>query len=778
MIKLNKQNAWALLFISGLAISYQTFASDHESFNETCQPQTYVFGEKSLTRPAIDKRTGKCFSEAPKGLQGSDLADFSHLSEGADVYPYEWFMSLKSMTFKDDDNKNTKPFHAEMNTRLGLIKSQDRYSFKIVNGKKMRIKYLMPYVGLTASWSTQRTDEKLIQQTGDLSHSADAYESYENSSGIMVKESQIVKDVVGVDGRTYKSIRMVGTNCALCHTSQVTYTTNRHFTPEFDIQGGPAMVNVRGFFKDMIGSTIVMFVKGKNLELFLKDIKMKNPSLAHINPAADAKEIKSHFCSTLAKESQSFGKIGQLAIAATKACFPSMTITLLKGKKGNTERIFNSQAAIKSTYRLLLDKTYGFKSTDNIGHLDQRLKFLAFLSGGTNPAIMETASAYNRTDAFGRISNLVLRTDFPVDLTAPVSLPWIWGLKYMGNLHYNGNSNSVILRNVGQALGLGAMITSENLDSTINVHNLDRLENLVHKIKVPEWKDVFSKVLDKSDPQTYLSEFEIDMNQDRLVRGFDIYKKECQYCHESNKFVGPSGILREYKMFPLTSKDGANSPNTDSLAALNAIVPVQMVKDGKVVSVPFEEKIFNDVSGIKARYYQQYNVSKEQTEIMEFKSIRGNEFFRDTYLGSEDNKKGNTYGKIVKGNGYKAKHLSGVWATAPYLHNGSVPNMMVLLTKDTDRPAFFNVKSNNFDPINLGFKDWERDDDAPCEKSEEMLCFDTKQVDPNTGKGMGNSNQGHNWGTNLSHDEKMDLINFLKYLPPEPEYAWDSQNQY
>lgn len=762
-----------LIFVTGIVAAAQVFAAD----TKNCESQKYKFGGKAMTRPALDKRTGECFHQTPPGLQGSDLADFNHLSEGADIYPYEWFMSLKSVTFKDDSDEITKAFHIELDKRFGFMQAHTVDSVKKVNGKARKIRYLMPYVGLTAAWSTQRTDDDLISKTENVGDSADAYAAYENADGKFVRESQIIKNVVGPNGTKYKSVRMIGTNCALCHSGQISYDTNRHFTPEFRIQGAPAMVNVRGFFKDLVGSTVYMFIRGNSLENFLADIKKRNPSLSHINPAVDAAEIKDHFCKEISNHSQSLGKIGQVVLTKSKLCMPSMLITLSKLKNKKTERMFGAQDALQSTYTLLLKKTYGFKDNDNIGHLTQRMKFLAFLSGGTNPTITETVSAFNRTDAFGRISNLVLRTEFPVDLTAPVSLPWVWGLKYMGNLHYNGNSNSVILRNVGQSLGLGAMVTSDKLDTTINITNLDRLENLAHKIKVPEWNDVFKEVLDKNDPQKYLVEFEIDMNHDRLQRGFAIYKKECQTCHESNKLVGPSGVLREYNMYPLTSKDGKYSPNTDVRAALNAIIPVKTrTQHNQVIAIPFEKKIFDDVSGIKARYYQLHNISAEQQAKMEFREIRGYEFFRDTFNGSVENKNNNNYGKIEKGIGYKAKHLSGVWATAPFLHNGSVPNMMLLLTRDTERPKYFNVRSNKFDPVTLGFQDWERPGDRPCTAEEEMLCFNTLERDKHD-KPVGNSNRGHNWGVNLSPEEKLDLINFLKYLPPEPEYSWENQYQ-
>ncbi|MFT7562053.1 MAG: hypothetical protein ACI93R_003987 [Flavobacteriales bacterium] len=66
---------------------------------------------------------------------------------------------------------------------------------------------------------------------------------------------------------------------------------------------------------------------------------------------------------------------------------------------------------------------------------------------------------------------------------------------------------------------------------------------------------------------------------------------------------------------------------------------------------------------------------------------------------------------------YKARPLNGIWATAPYLHNGSVPSLYELLLparRDDDelaegeparefRPDEF-VGSREFDPIKVGFK--------------------------------------------------------------------------
>jgi hypothetical protein len=95
---------------------------------------------------------------------------------------------------------------------------------------------------------------------------------------------------------------------------------------------------------------------------------------------------------------------------------------------------------------------------------------------------------------------------------------------------------------------------------------------------------------------------------------------------------------------------------------------------------------------------------------------------------------------------YKARPLGGIWATAPYLHNGSVPNLWQLLQPEDQRVKTFYI-GLNFDPVNVGF------DTAPSAGSFE---FDTALP--------GNRNTGHTYGTKLTDAEKWELIEFLKTL--------------
>ena len=112
-------------------------------------------------------------------------------------------------------------------------------------------------------------------------------------------------------------------------------------------------------------------------------------------------------------------------------------------------------------------------------------------------------------------------------------------------------------------------------------------------------------------------------------------------------------------------------------------------------------------------------------------------------------------------NGYQAPPLDGVWASAPYLHNGSVPNLAALL-KSSDRPSKFyrppTTGFENYDQTNVGWK-FDRpteplDSSAPIERSHSL--FDTSRF------GLGNG--GHTYGDALSDKARSDLIEYLKTI--------------
>jgi len=112
--------------------------------------------------------------------------------------------------------------------------------------------------------------------------------------------------------------------------------------------------------------------------------------------------------------------------------------------------------------------------------------------------------------------------------------------------------------------------------------------------------------------------------------------------------------------------------------------------------------------------------------------------------------------------GYKARPLDGIWATPPYLHNASVPNLYALLSPVAERPRKFYLGHREYDPVNVGYKYQEKLDGG--------FELDTTI--------RGNSNAGHEFngdgkeenlkngviGPLLKPEERRALVEFLKTM--------------
>lgn len=97
-----------------------------------------------------------------------------------------------------------------------------------------------------------------------------------------------------------------------------------------------------------------------------------------------------------------------------------------------------------------------------------------------------------------------------------------------------------------------------------------------------------------------------------------------------------------------------------------------------------------------------------------------------------------------KSRGYANSALDGVWARAPYLHNGSIPTLADLLLPPEERTKRFFRGCEKYDSVRVGIA---------CSTG---FDFDTTK--------RGNSNKGHEYGTQLSTEEKAALLEFLKTL--------------
>ncbi len=113
------------------------------------------------------------------------------------------------------------------------------------------------------------------------------------------------------------------------------------------------------------------------------------------------------------------------------------------------------------------------------------------------------------------------------------------------------------------------------------------------------------------------------------------------------------------------------------------------------------------------------------------------------------------------GGGYQAPPLDGIWATAPYLHNGSVPTIYHVL-KSGERPRIFTRSFRGdaleYDQrwVGLMFQTLANAPDPG------LPAIDRRKVYDSTQPGRGNS--GHTFGDRLTEEQRMAVIEYLKTL--------------
>jgi hypothetical protein len=111
--------------------------------------------------------------------------------------------------------------------------------------------------------------------------------------------------------------------------------------------------------------------------------------------------------------------------------------------------------------------------------------------------------------------------------------------------------------------------------------------------------------------------------------------------------------------------------------------------------------------------------------------------------------------------GYQAPPLDGVWATAPYFHNGAAPTVYHVLNSKA-RPRVFTrsyrTDRDAYDPVRLGWKiqELERGPDPGLPPFEQRKVYDTTKP--------GRGNGGHTFGDKLTDEERKAVIEYLKTL--------------
>jgi len=137
----------------------------------------------------------------------------------------------------------------------------------------------------------------------------------------------------------------------------------------------------------------------------------------------------------------------------------------------------------------------------------------------------------------------------------------------------------------------------------------------------------------------------------------------------------------------------------------------------------------------------------------------GAAFFADTFVQWYNDSFFGENGYLAPAPGYYAPSLRGIWSTGPFFHNGSVPDIWLVL-KSEERPRFWtrNFDSWDYDMDRLGWRYTELDHGKGGEPDERQktVIYDTS--------GLGYGNAGHTYGDRLSDQDRWAVLEYLKTL--------------
>ncbi|HEU4663592.1 MAG TPA: di-heme-cytochrome C peroxidase [Dokdonella sp.] len=333
-----------------------------------------------------------------------------------------------------------------------------------------------------------------------------------------------------------------------------------------------------------------------------------------------------------------------------------------------------------------------------------------------------------RLDAFGQIFNAIAVQFLAVPGNrrapdAPVSFPVLWDAPHLDVVQWNGSAPNAgpgpLLQNVTTALAVYGSLDVAGHDgdagypSSIDFDQLGRIQDDLYALRSPRWPaDLFGAP-----------------DAAAVARGAAVYAQQCRSCHALSD---RDDRTRELKAVITPLDEVGTDPRM-----------VQNFLDSVSRSGAFEGRKLGVVAG------EPLAAEVPTSDLVVHAAVGA--ALRHPLAAVRDAVVG--YHRVLKAangsrpGGYKARPLSGIWASAPYLHNGSVPSLADLLAAPASRTARFVPGTREFDPVRVGV--------VAC-AADDPHAFDTSLP--------GNSNAGHAYGTMLADADKRDLLEYLKTL--------------
>lgn len=489
----------------------------------------------------------------------------------------------------------------------------------------------------------------------------------------------------------------IGLNCSACHTARLTYQGQ-----ETTVDGGPSLLDFQGFVEGVDAAMAATQSDPAKWERFA----------ARVLDGRDNAENRD----MLRRE---FGRL--LAFQQDNARLNATTMR------------------------------YGYGRLDAVGHILNKVAQLAVYE--TSPRVRATPNAAD----------------------APVSYPFLWDIYRHSRLQWNGivASKRISLRgsshyidvgalgrNTGEVIGVfGDVVLRPNSSprgfrSSVRTRNLNSLETVLRSLQPPDWPASFPAL----DPA-------------RVAAGRALFESRgCQGCHR-NEAPGTS-VYQIDMVAPTRNSQGTPNPNnTDPWMACNALTYTSAT--GKLEGTR-AGYIGGDPLLDEAPLSTMLSASVLGTIVGDWKEVLATAvqiFFGIERLprveGAEDavSEAEVRAGRLEmcyrandlpRGEGdpapfaYKARPLDGIWATAPYLHNGSVPTLYDLLLPAAQRPQSFNIGTREYDPVRVGYR---------TQAGAPGNSFVVNATGP------GNSNEGHDYNVGrLTEEQRLALLEYLKSL--------------
>jgi hypothetical protein len=370
----------------------------------------------------------------------------------------------------------------------------------------------------------------------------------------------------------------------------------------------------------------------------------------------------------------------------------------------------------------------------------------------------------SRVDAISMIFNRVTGVDIGPPPTymipenikladVPTRYPFLWNAWIQDFTQWpgfsdNGNKLLALGRNTGEVLGVFAKFhpVKDKLkllkvnyvkNNSANFRGLNKLEDLIMKLGPPKWPFALDQTLVAKGALVYKKKDAANEN------------KSCNDCHGITK-----GAFRS--IFHQTWATPILDVGTDSreVNLLSAEVKTGVLEGASIFGLGRLKETDKAISVVGLSVGG--SILQSGVEI-----LLGGSKTKEAAV-----KKGNAEGgglsqlknqwrtKAPASTGpfpYEARVMQGIWAAAPYLHNGSVATLSELLTPDTNRVAQFMIgPAYDVDKVGLAVQ-------------QTKFSFTLKTTDC-TDRNSGNSRCGHNYGTGFSAAEKKALLEYLKSL--------------